>query len=57
MIQLGEGTIISIGFENNTDYLHMNFSTHHVKKSQIATGGKITVLLIPDGIHIMKRMQ
>lgn len=57
MIQLGEGTIISIEFENNTDYLHMNYSTHHVKKNQIATGDKITVSLIADGIHIMKCRQ
>lgn len=54
MIQLGEGTIISIGFDNNTDSLHMNYSTHHVKKNQIATGDIFTVSLIPDGIHIMK---
>jgi molybdate transport system ATP-binding protein len=55
LLQLGEGTIISIAITNTDDYLQMNYSTHHVNQHGLKEGDTISVSLIPDGIHIMKR--
>ncbi len=55
LIQLGEGTIITITFDGLDDCLQMNYSTHHVHELKLTTGDEITVLLVPDGIHIMAR--
>ncbi|NNE37317.1 MAG: TOBE domain-containing protein, partial [Gammaproteobacteria bacterium] len=53
LIQLGEGTIVTIDFDGLDDCLQMNYSTHHIHEQNLNPGNSITVSLIPDGIHIM----
>ncbi len=54
LIQLGEGTIVTIKFDGMIDCLQMNYSTHHIHEHKIKPGNLITVSLIPDGIHMMR---
>jgi hypothetical protein len=54
LIQLGEGTIVTIKFDGMIDCLQMNYSTHHIHEHTFKTVNLITVSLIPDGIHMMR---
>lgn len=54
VIQLGEGTIVTIALPGTSDTLTMNLSTYMARQDGLVVGHNITVSLLSAGIHLMK---
>jgi molybdate transport system ATP-binding protein len=54
VIQLGEGSILSIALQGLPDPVQMNYSTHHAIESNMVPNSEIMVSLLASGIHLMK---
>jgi molybdate transport system ATP-binding protein len=54
IIQLGEGTIVTIVLPGISEVLTMNLSTYMARQDRLAVGNTITVSLLTAGIHLMK---
>jgi len=54
MIQLGDGTVVTLSLSQSKEKLTMNVSTYLAQQSQLATGQSVTVSLLASGIHLMK---
>ena len=54
IIQLGEGTIVTIALPGNSVTLTMNLSTYMARQDGLVAGNNITVSLLTVGIHLMK---
>ena len=54
IIQLGEGTIVTVALPGISDTLTMNLSTYTVRQDRLVAGNSITLGLLTGGIHLMK---
>ena len=52
-LQLGEGTSVIIEVGETGQNIHMNVSTHVVRREQLSLGTKIRVSLLAEGIYLM----
>ena len=54
IIQLGEGTVVTLALPQTSEKLTLNISTYLSRQEQLATGQSVAVSLLASGIHLMK---
>ncbi|MGY8815506.1 MAG: hypothetical protein ACKVHQ_12450, partial [Gammaproteobacteria bacterium] len=55
VIQLGEGSILSIALQGSPEPVQMNYSSHHTRENNMAPNSDIQLSLLGSGIHLMKQ--
>ena len=56
IIQLGDGSLISIEQPGISDIVRMNYSTHQTREQGLVLGSVLQISMLPGGIHLMKKL-